>query len=99
MKITGAHVSAARDLLKLTQQELGAITGVSWKTIMRFEKGEMTPKQANLEKIRVELERRGIEFLNGNGIGVRLDSKKAAEFSRLSAAERTAAAERNESNH
>ena len=82
MKISGAHVSAARDLLKITQQELGAATGVSWKTIMRFEAGQMEPQRANLEKIQTELERRGIEFTNGTGIGVRLDLQKAAEYSR-----------------
>ena len=83
MKISGAHVSAARDLLKITQQELGAATGVSWKTIMRFEAGQMEPQRANLEKIQTELERRGIEFTNGTGTGIRLNHAKAAEFARL----------------
>ena len=85
MKISGAHVSAARDLLKMTQQELGAAAGVSWLTILRFEAGQMEPQRANLEKIQAELERRGIEFTNGDGIGVRLNFRKAAEFARQSA--------------
>ena len=85
MKISGAHVSAARDLLKITQQELGAAAGVSWLTILRFEAGQMEPQRANLEKIQTELERRGIEFTNGTGIGVRLNFEKAAEFARQSA--------------
>ena len=45
----------------------------------------MKPQRANLEKIQAELERRGIEFTNGDGIGVRLNFQKAAEFARLSA--------------
>ena len=82
MKISGAHVSAARDLLKITQEELAALTGVSRLTILRFEAGEGEPQRANLEKIQTELERRGIEFTNGDGIGVRLNFVKAAEFTR-----------------
>ena len=85
MKISGAHVSAARDLLKMTQQELGTAAGVSWLTILRFEAGQMEPQRANLEKIQAELEHRGIEFTNGDGIGVRLNFRKAAEFARQSA--------------
>jgi hypothetical protein len=38
--------------------------------------------QPHLAKIAAELERRGIEFTNGGGIGVRLDHAKAAEFAR-----------------
>lgn len=83
MKITGAHVSAARDLLKITQEELASLTGVSNLTIFRFEAGQTEPQRANLEKIQSELERRGIEFSNGDGIGVRLNSKKAAEFAKI----------------
>lgn len=82
MKITGAHVSAARDLLKITQEELASLTGVSNLTIFRFEAGQTEPQKANLEKIQAELERRGIEFSNGDGIGIRLNLKKAAEFAR-----------------
>ncbi len=82
MKITGAHVSAARDLLKITQEELASLTGVSNLTIFRFEAGQTEPQKANLEKIQAELERRGIEFSNGDGIGIRLNSKKAAEFAK-----------------
>lgn len=82
MKISGAHVSAARDLLKITQEELAVLTGVSRLTILRFEAGEGEPQRANLDKIQTELERRGIEFTNGDGIGIRLNFAKAAEFAR-----------------
>ena len=33
-----------------------------------------------MEKIKTELEKRGIEFLNGTGIGVRLDYERAEKY-------------------
>lgn len=85
MKISGRQVSAARDLLGLTQEELAASVGLKVHSISRFELGQTEPHRANREKIQAELERRGIEFTNGTGIGVRLNYEKAAEFARLSA--------------
>ncbi len=89
MKLSGSQVTAARGLLRITQAELAAAAGVAEITIFRFEAGQAEPQRANLEKIRTELERRGIEFTNGdsppstgNGIGVRLNYDKASEFSR-----------------
>ena len=84
MKITGSQVTAARDLLKITQAELAEASGVATQTVRRFEADEALPQRANLEKILAELERRGIEFTNGTGIGVRLNFEKAAAFARLS---------------
>ena len=82
MKISGAQIKAARDLLKITQPELATATGVAERTIRRFETDEDLPKPANLDKILGELERRGIEFTNGTGMGVRLNYEKAAQYSR-----------------
>ena len=82
MKISGKHVEAARVLLGLTQRELAAIVGVEMKTISLFESNVTEPHRSNLLKIQTELERRGIEFSNGNGLGVRLNYDKAAEFAR-----------------
>ena len=69
-------------LLGLTQKELAAIVGVEMKTISLFESNVTEPHRANLLKIQTELERRGIEFSNGNGLGVRLNYDKASEFTR-----------------
>ena len=88
MKISGKLVLAARDLLGLTQAELAELAGVSDRTIANFETGKHDPYAATVEKIRAELERRGIEFTNGDGAGVRINYAKAAEFARLSASER-----------
>lgn len=96
MKLSGSQVTAARGLLKITQAELATAAGVAEITIFRFEAGQAEPQRANLEKIRAELERRGIEFTNGdsppstgNGIGVRLNYDKASEFARGDAQPRT----------
>ena len=83
MKLSGKQVAAARELLGLTQDELAAIAGLEIKTVSRFEGGLTEPHRSSIEKIRTELECRGIEFSNGGGIGVRLNFEKAAEFARL----------------
>lgn len=87
MRITGSQILAARDLLGLTQAELAVAAGVSEMTIFNFEAGKHEPYRATVEKIQTELERRGIEFINGDtplisgrGIGVRLNLDKAAAF-------------------
>lgn len=83
MKISGKQVSAARELLGITQTELATMARVSEDTIVRFETAQAEPRRENLSKIQAELERRGIEFTNGTGMGVRLNYEKAAEFTRL----------------
>jgi transcriptional regulator with XRE-family HTH domain len=90
MKISGKQVAAARELLGITQTELGQSAGLALKTISNFEAGHAEPYPVNLEKIRAELERRGIEFTNGDsppsvgeGTGVRLNHAKAAAFARV----------------
>lgn len=97
MKIAGSQILAARDLLGLTQSELATAAGVSEKTIQNFEAGKSDPYPATLEKIKAELERRGIEFTNGDhppsrghGYGVRLNLDKAADFARTPSAGSTA---------
>jgi len=82
MKILGKQVTAARDLLGITQAELAELAGLSTDTIFKFEAGKAQPYPRSIEKIRTELERRGIEFTNGKGIGVRLNYEKAEEFAR-----------------
>lgn len=82
MKISGKQIAAARELLGITQPELASASGVSVKTIVRFETGQAEPYKSSIQKIVGELERRGIEFSNGTGTGVRVDHAKAAEFAR-----------------
>ena len=82
MRISGKQSAAARELLGITQPELASAAGVSVKTIVRFETGKADPYKSSLVKILGEFERRGIEFTNGTGTGVRLNHAKAAEFAR-----------------
>ena len=89
MKFSGRQVAAARELLGLSQTELATATGVARRTIIRFETGEAELKPATLKIIEAELLRRGIEFTNGDGAGVRIHYAKAAEFARLSVPPRT----------
>ena len=93
MKISGAQVRAARELLNITRPELARASGISERTLRRFETDEDMPKADSIDKIVGELTRRGIEFTNGSGIGIRLNFEKAAEFARLSVPGRSKSAE------
>ena len=84
MKFSGRQVAAARELLGLSQIALARLVGVARRTITRFENGEAEIKPATLSQIQAELEKRGIEFTNGTGIGIHLNYEKAAEFARTS---------------
>jgi len=91
MKISGKQVAAARELLGITQSELAEAAGIGITTLYGLEAGKSEPYPANLEKIRAALERRGIDFTNGDspptpgdGIGVRLNYARAAEFAHAS---------------
>ena len=85
MKISGNQITAARGLLGITQAELAEAAGLSMETIFKFEAGKSYPYASSLAKIVGELERRGIEFTNGTGTGVRLNHAKAAEYARSTA--------------
>ena len=82
MKFSGKQIAAARELLGLSQTDLAKVAGVARSTISRFEAGDADLKATTLNVIQTELERRGIEFTNGTGIGVRLNYEKAAEYAR-----------------
>lgn len=84
MKFSGQQVAAARELLGITQSELATAAGLTLLTISRFERGEVGPRRDTVRKIGDELQRRGIEFTNGEGMGVRLHYAKAAEYARTS---------------
>lgn len=75
MKLTGRTVAAARELLSWSQQDLAEASGVSKRTIARFELGEAIAEM-NIEKIKQACELRGIVFLNGDSPGARLDFTK-----------------------
>ena len=76
---SASQIKAARLLLGLTVGELASSANVGVATIKRFEASNGIPehRSGNLDKVRVALEARGIEFL-GDPIaspGVRLHKK------------------------
>jgi transcriptional regulator with XRE-family HTH domain len=76
-KIDGRHIIAARGLLRMTQQDLADAAGVSKETILRVENSRTVPHAGTMDAIRAALERRGIEFMNGDRPGVRLHPDQA----------------------
>lgn len=78
-KLTGKQIVAARGLLDLKQADLAEAADVAKLTIIKLENGQVRPHLRTMEKIRAVLESRGIEFTNGDGIGVRLKYRSANE--------------------
>jgi len=77
--ISSEHIKAARALLGISAAKLAEISGVDHRTLQRFEASDGIPehRSGNLDKVRMALEARGIEFL-GDPIaspGVRLHKK------------------------
>jgi hypothetical protein len=77
--VSASQIKAARLLLGLTVGELASSANIGVATIKRFEASDGVPehRSGNLDKVRVALEARGIEFL-GDPIaspGVRLHKK------------------------
>jgi DNA-binding XRE family transcriptional regulator len=75
-KVSIRQVKAARALLAWSQEELAAAAEVSIPTIKRLEAhdGALGGRHETGTKIRLALERAGVEFIdeNGGGPGVRL---------------------------
>ncbi len=66
----------ARAGLDWSLDDLAQATGVARNAIANFERGIFEGEPKSLEKIRLALEKAGIEFINGKSPGVRLTSKK-----------------------
>lgn len=78
-KISIRQIKAARELLGWTQDKLAAASDVSIPTVARLEAeddGQLGGRAETREKIRRALEKVGIEFTNGDGLGVRLRKKR-----------------------
>jgi transcriptional regulator with XRE-family HTH domain len=73
---TGNQLKAARALIEMDQAELARRTGLSVNTIQNMERSASRPiagRSANVQVVQAALEAAGIEFLNGNRPGVRLN--------------------------
>ena len=75
--LTARLVSAALELLGMTQEQLAAATGLSKHTITNFIRGNHAPQESTVAAIREALENRGIVFTNGGTPGLKLDRSKA----------------------
>ena len=69
--IVGEQVAAARRLLKMTQVELAAATGLTKQTIIKFERGGNV-RPETVEAIREALLERGVVFATEYESGVKL---------------------------
>ena len=67
----------ARSALSLTTADLAALADVGVNTVNRFESGQ-DARLSSVEKMRVALEKAGVEFIaeNGGGAGVRMKKRK-----------------------
>lgn len=61
--LSAASCRAARELLKLSQEELAALAGVSLHTLRRFEAAEGETSAYAIGQIMATLEREGILFV------------------------------------
>jgi len=67
-RVHGRQIAAARELLRLSQGDLAESVGMLPQALARIEADRVVPREATLSKIVAELERRGIEFINGRGV-------------------------------
>ena len=67
------QIRAARAWIGLSQEELADEAGIARRTLIRLENSEEPGSERTMEKLRVALEKRGIEFLfeGLQGVGVR----------------------------
>lgn len=81
--ITSSQIRAARGLLRWSAEDLAQEARIGVATIRRAEASDapLTMTQANQAAIRAALERGGVLFIdqNGNGPGVRLRDRTAAD--------------------
>jgi transcriptional regulator with XRE-family HTH domain len=77
MLLGGRQCAGARGLLGLSRREVAQAIGVSEKTLANFEVGVHTPRAETLEKLREFFEKKGMEFTNGDYLGIRLRIKRS----------------------
>lgn len=82
--VTAAQCRAARGLLNWTQQDLADHAGLGIVTIRQIEADITQPRRATLTVLKQAFERAGIEFIdqNGGGPGVRTRKRQRAKRSK-----------------
>jgi transcriptional regulator with XRE-family HTH domain len=76
--VNAFQIRAARAWIGLSQQQLADEAGIAGRTLIRIENSEEPGSERTMEKLRVALEKRGIEFLfeGPQGVGVRYRGPK-----------------------
>jgi transcriptional regulator with XRE-family HTH domain len=67
--MTPAQCRAARALLGITQSQLARTAKLGLSTVVDFEKERRMVSNEAVKSIRTALQRAGIEFMDGNGVG------------------------------
>jgi transcriptional regulator with XRE-family HTH domain len=75
LPLSPAQCRAGRALLNWSQEDLVRRSKITKKTIADFERGATQPRPETLVRVLAAFEAAGIEFLDGNGPGVRLKRK------------------------
>lgn len=77
--ITGAQIKAARALLGWSQRELAARAVISETALLKLETASADTRTSTLTKVRVALEKAGVEFINraDGRIGVVVSGRSA----------------------
>jgi transcriptional regulator with XRE-family HTH domain len=74
--ITAGQIKAARALLRWSQEDLAAASGLSVSTVRNLESRDMSPRSATTTEIRRAIENAGLEFLEPEGVRRRIDEVK-----------------------
>ena len=74
--MTPEQCKAARAMTGLSQDQLARRSGVAVSTIIPFEQNQRKPFASTLEKLRSALESAGIDFIEENGGGPGLRTRK-----------------------
>lgn len=69
--MTPAQCRAGRGIVFLTQAKLAELADVPRNVVVDFEVSSLPPKPTYLEAMRQALERRGVEFVDGDPPSVR----------------------------
>ena len=72
--ISAEQCLGARAMLRLTRDDVAKRAEVAVATLADFEVGRRQPHPRTVEAIRIALEAAGVEFVNGDAPGVRLQA-------------------------
>ena len=70
--ITSAQCRAARALLDWKQSDLAEHSDIGITAIRTFERNKTSPYRITLKALKETFEKAGIEFIDDNGLGVKL---------------------------